>query len=93
MNFEALAKQIGTIQHTLQAQAAHAVNLALTARSPYREELADRVLYSGVRAERRGQGGIRGTVAEETGVKVEYKGIDCPEISGIQTVVSGISST
>ena len=33
MNFEALAKQIGTIQHTLQAQAAHAVNLALTARN------------------------------------------------------------
>ena len=28
-----MAKQIGTIQHTLQAQAAHAVNLALTARN------------------------------------------------------------
>ena len=44
---------------------------------PYREELADRVLYnSGVRTERRGQGGIRGTVAEKTGVKDEYKGAD-----------------
>ena len=28
-----MAKQIGTIQHTLQAQAAHAVNLSLTARN------------------------------------------------------------
>ena len=33
MNFEALANQIDVIQHTLQAQAAHAVNLALTARN------------------------------------------------------------
>ena len=33
MNFEALVKHIGTIQSTLQAQAAHAVNLALTARN------------------------------------------------------------
>ena len=33
MNFETLANQIDTIQHTLQAQAAHAVNLALTARN------------------------------------------------------------
>ena len=33
MNFEALANQIDAIQHTLQAQAAHAVNLALTARN------------------------------------------------------------
>ena len=33
MNFEALANQIDTIQHTLQAQAAHAINLALTARN------------------------------------------------------------
>ena len=43
---------------------------------PYREELADRVLYSGVRTEWRGQGGIRGTVTEETGVKDEYKGAE-----------------
>ena len=33
MNFEALVKHISTIQSTLQAQAAHAVNLALTARN------------------------------------------------------------
>ena len=33
MNFEALANQIDAIQHTLQAQAAHAVNLALTSRN------------------------------------------------------------
>lgn len=33
MDFEALAKQIGAIQQALQAQAAHAVNLALTARN------------------------------------------------------------
>ena len=33
MNFETLANQIDTIQHTLQAQAAHAVNLALTSRN------------------------------------------------------------
>ncbi|WP_300730014.1 DUF1016 N-terminal domain-containing protein, partial [uncultured Bacteroides sp.] len=33
MDFEALVKHIGTIQHTLQSQAAHAVNLALTARN------------------------------------------------------------
>ena len=33
MNFEALANQIDAIQHTLQAQAAHAVNLTLTARN------------------------------------------------------------
>lgn len=33
MNFEALVKHINTIQNTLQAQAAHAVNLALTARN------------------------------------------------------------
>jgi len=33
MNFEALVKQISTIQNTLQAQAAHAVNLALTSRN------------------------------------------------------------
>ena len=33
MNFEALVKHISTIQNTLQAQAAHAVNLALTARN------------------------------------------------------------
>ena len=33
MNFEALVKHICTIQDTLQAQAAHAVNLALTARN------------------------------------------------------------
>ena len=32
MDFEALVKHISTIQSTLQAQAAHAVNLALTAR-------------------------------------------------------------
>lgn len=32
MNFEALVKHISTIQNTLQAQAAHAVNLALTSR-------------------------------------------------------------
>ena len=33
MNFEALVKHICTIQNTLQAQAAHAVNLALTSRN------------------------------------------------------------
>ncbi len=33
MNFEALVKHISTIQNTLQAQAAHAVNLALTFRN------------------------------------------------------------
>ena len=33
MNFEALVKHINTIQNTLQAQAAHAVNLALTSRN------------------------------------------------------------
>ena len=33
MNFEALVKHISTIQNTLQAQAAHAVNLALTSRN------------------------------------------------------------
>ena len=33
MSFEALVKHISTIQNTLQAQAAHAVNLALTARN------------------------------------------------------------
>ena len=33
MNFESLANHIGTIQRTMQAQAAHAVNLALTARN------------------------------------------------------------
>lgn len=33
MNFEVLVKHISTIQDTLQAQAAHAVNLALTSRN------------------------------------------------------------
>ena len=33
MNFEALVKHINTIQNTLQVQAAHAVNLALTSRN------------------------------------------------------------
>ncbi len=33
MNFEALVKHISTIQNTLQAQASHAVNLALTFRN------------------------------------------------------------
>lgn len=33
MDFEALVKHIGTIQQTLQAQASHAVNLALTTRN------------------------------------------------------------
>ena len=33
MNFEALVKHISTIQNTLQIQAAHAVNLALTSRN------------------------------------------------------------
>ena len=33
MNFETLVKHISTIQNTLQAQAAHAVNLALTSRN------------------------------------------------------------
>ena len=33
MDFEALVKYITTIQHTLQSQAAHAINLALTARN------------------------------------------------------------
>lgn len=33
MNFETLVKYISTIQNTLQAQAAHAVNLALTSRN------------------------------------------------------------
>lgn len=33
MNFEALVKHISTIQNTLQTQAAHAVNLALTSRN------------------------------------------------------------
>ena len=33
MNFEALANHINAIQDTLQAQAAHAVNLALTSRN------------------------------------------------------------
>lgn len=33
MDFEALVKHISTIQSTLQAQAAHAINLALTARN------------------------------------------------------------
>ena len=33
MNFEALVKHISTIQNTLQAQAAHAVNLALASRN------------------------------------------------------------
>ncbi len=33
MDFEALVKHISTIQSTLQTQAAHAVNLALTARN------------------------------------------------------------
>lgn len=33
MNFEALVQHISTIQNTLQAQAAHAVNLALTSRN------------------------------------------------------------
>lgn len=33
MNFEALVKHISNIQNTLQAQAAHTVNLALTSRN------------------------------------------------------------
>ena len=33
MNFEALVEHISKIQNTLQAQAAHAVNLALTSRN------------------------------------------------------------
>ena len=33
MNFETLVKHISTIQNTLQTQAAHAVNLALTSRN------------------------------------------------------------
>ena len=33
MDFEALVKHISTIQNTLQAQAAHAVNLTLTSRN------------------------------------------------------------
>jgi len=33
MNFETSVKHISTIQNTLQAQAAHAVNLALTSRN------------------------------------------------------------
>ena len=33
MDFEALVKHINTIQNTLQAQAAHAINLALTSRN------------------------------------------------------------
>ena len=33
MDFESLVKHISTIQNTLQAQAAHAVNLALTSRN------------------------------------------------------------
>ena len=33
MDFEALVKHISTIQNTLQAQAAHAENLALTSRN------------------------------------------------------------
>lgn len=33
MNFESLVSHIGTVQHALQAQAAHAVNLSLTARN------------------------------------------------------------
>ena len=33
MDFESLVEHISTIQNTLQAQAAHAVNLALTARN------------------------------------------------------------
>ena len=33
MNFETLVEHISTIQCTLQAQAAHAVNLALTSRN------------------------------------------------------------
>ena len=33
MNFETLVKHISTIQNTLQAQTAHAVNLALTSRN------------------------------------------------------------
>ena len=33
MNFEALVKHISTIQNTLQAEAAHTVNLALTSRN------------------------------------------------------------
>ena len=33
MDFEALVKHVNTIQNTLQAQAAHAVNLALTSRN------------------------------------------------------------
>lgn len=33
MNFESLVNHIDVIQNTLQAQAAHAVNLALTSRN------------------------------------------------------------
>ncbi len=33
MNFESLANHISAIQDTLQAQAAHSVNLALTSRN------------------------------------------------------------
>ena len=33
MNFESLVSHIDTVQHALQAQAAHAVNLSLTARN------------------------------------------------------------
>lgn len=67
MNFEALVKHISTIQSTLQAQAAHAVNLALTARNwlmgcyivEFEQNGEDRAAYgeqleAGTAAERQG---------------------------------------
>ena len=74
MNFEALANQIDAIQHTLQAQAAHAVNLALTARNWL-------IGYYIVEFEQNGED------------RAAYKRADRTQVSGVQTVVSGLSST
>ena len=76
MNFEALANQIDAIQHTLQAQAAHAVNLALTARNWL-------IGYYIVEFEQNGED--RAAYGEKLA--------DGTQVSRVQTVVSGLSST
>lgn len=76
MDFETLVKHISTIQDTLQRQAAHAVNLALTSRNwlmgyyivEFEQHGKDRAAYGE-------------QLLKKTGTAAENKGIDRAQIS------------
>lgn len=87
MNFESLVNHISAIQDTLQAQAAHSVNLALTSRNwlmgcyivEFEQHGEDRATYGE-------------QLLKKVGKTTEYQRIERTSIPGVQTFVPCLSA-